>query len=345
MTPYAQSDRFVLYQGHVLSVLRELPANSIHACITSPPYWSLRAYGTEPQVWGGSDCAHEWGEHEERVWGGPQGATGQRATRTFTAHGSATSTFCRLCGAWRGELGLEPTLDLYLAHMVEIFEQVRRILHPRGVCFVNMGDSWACKPNGRSVADTKAVGRDDRAFRDKPARSPAKGASLEGRAQPGGIKGQRTIGGGIKEKDLVGQAWAVAFALRDAGWYLRDCIIWHKPGPMPSSVRDRFTTAHEYVFLLTKSRRYTFDQYAVRERTTGSTHDRGTKLSPPKEKANYLEGNGHKDWAANTPNQVQWRNRRSVWAINAPKLQLRADLPEEERSRVIAELVKRGLIR
>src|SRR5438128_442941 len=166
---YWQGARATLHQGHALDELREIPAGSIHCCVTSPPYYGLRRYETEPVTW--SD-------------------------------------------GWRGELGLEPTLDLFIEHQIAIFEEVRRVLHPSGAAWVNMGDSWACKPNGRSAAATKAAGNDDRAFRDKPdVRRHVVGWHDEPTA---GWRGSKP-GGGIKEKDIVGQAWALAFALRDAG--------------------------------------------------------------------------------------------------------------------------------
>jgi DNA modification methylase len=141
--------------------------------------------------------------------------------------------------------------------MVEVFREVRRVLRKDGTLWLNLGDSYAASVNGRSAADTKAVGNDDRTFRDKPF---------------------STIGNGLKPKDLCGIPWRVAFALQADGWWLRQDIIWSKPNPMPESVTDRCTKAHEYLFLLTKSERYYYDQEAIAEPVTDSTIER---LSQP----------------------------------------------------------------
>lgn len=142
-----------------------------------------------------------------------------------------------------GQIGLEPTLAEHLAVMVEVFEEVRRVLKPTGTCWVNYGDCYATSPNGRSAADTKAAGKDDRTFRDKPL---------------------STIGGGLKPKDLCMIPNRLAIALQDAGWWVRSEIVWGKTNPMPDSTKDRPGTAHEKIFLLTKTGRYWYDAEAVR---------------------------------------------------------------------------------
>lgn len=149
-----------------------------------------------------------------------------------------------------GQLGMEGTYQEHIAVMVEVFREVRRVLKKDGTCWVNYGDTYASSVNGRSAAATKAAGNDDRTFRDKPI---------------------STVQGVLKPKDLCGIPWRVAFALQDDGWYLRQDIIWHKPNPMPESIRDRCTKSHEYVFLLSKSDRYYFDQQAIAEPVADST--------------------------------------------------------------------------
>ena len=143
-----------------------------------------------------------------------------------------------------GQLGLEPTLAEHLARMVEVFDEVRRVLKPDGVCWVNYGDCYATTPNGRSAADTKAAGGDDRTFHDKPF---------------------STIQGAMKPKDLCMVPNRFAIAMQDAGWWVRSEIIWAKPNPMPESVRDRPATAHEKIFMFTKQDRYHYDAGAVRQ--------------------------------------------------------------------------------
>lgn len=146
-----------------------------------------------------------------------------------------------------GQIGLEPTLAEHLAVMVRVFEAVKRVLKPTGTCWVNYGDCYATTPNGRSAADTKAAGNDDRTFRDKPF---------------------STIQGVLKAKDLCMVPNRFAIALQDAGWWVRSEIIWAKPNPMPESIRDRPATSHEKIFMLTKSPRYFYDKDAVRQNRT-----------------------------------------------------------------------------
>lgn len=143
-----------------------------------------------------------------------------------------------------GQIGLEPTLAEHIEVMVRVFDAVRRVLKPEGTLWLNYGDCYATKPNGRSAADTKAAGADDRTFRDKPF---------------------STIGGTLKPKDLCMIPNRLAIALQDAGWWVRSEIVWGKPNPMPdSSGRYRPSTAHEKVFLLTKSAKSHYDALAVR---------------------------------------------------------------------------------
>jgi len=155
-----------------------------------------------------------------------------------------------------GQIGLEHTLGEHLAVLVGVFAAVKRVLKPSGTCWVNYGDCYATSVNGRSAADTKAVGNDDRTFRDKPF---------------------STIGGKFKAKDRMLIPARLAIALHDDGWYVRDEIVWHKPNPMPSSVSDRTTPAHEMIYLLSKSPRYFYDANAIREPMADSSVARLTQ--------------------------------------------------------------------
>lgn len=149
-----------------------------------------------------------------------------------------------------GQIGLEPTIGEHLAVMVDVFEAVRRVLKPSGTLWLNYGDCYAATPNGRSAADTKAAGGDDRTFRDKPF---------------------STIQGVLKPKDLCMVPNRLAIALQEAGWWVRSEIIWAKPNPMPESIRDRPASSHEKIFLLTKSSRYFYDAEAVRRPAAASS--------------------------------------------------------------------------
>ena len=142
-----------------------------------------------------------------------------------------------------GQIGLEPTLAEHLEKMVKVFTEVHRVLAPHGTCFVNYGDCYATTPNGRSTAATKEAGGDDRTFRDKPF---------------------STIQGSLKPKDLCMVPNRFAIAMQEWGWWVRSEIIWAKPNPMPESITDRPATAHEKIFLFTKSQKYHWDADAVR---------------------------------------------------------------------------------
>lgn len=236
--------------------LREIPEASVHCVCTSVPYWGLRDYGLPPQVWDEPKerCEHEWGAMErgrrQDLLPADQSASSSRmGVNDRQGFGPPSGgNFCTRCSAWRGSLGLEPSIALYLSHMVAVFEEVRRVLHPTGTVWLNVGDCYASAPNGRSAKATKAAGNDDRTFRDKPF---------------------GTVGGTLKAKDLCGVPWRLAFALQEAGWWVRRDMIWHKSNSLPESVTDRPGTAHEYIFLLSKRANYYYDGEAVREKGSG----------------------------------------------------------------------------
>ena len=255
-----------IYQGDCRAIMRGWPAGFIHCCVTSPPYWGLRDYNIEPQVWGGDpEHEHRWGAE---IPGGNRGGSGTPTDKNNRGEGygrdAGRCNFCE-CGAWLGSLGLEPSPKLFIEHIVEIFQEVYRILRNDGTIWVNLGDSyastWAC--GRRNAMGSGACDIGDRL---------------------------RRTGDGIKEKDLIGIPWMVALALRDDGWYLRQDIIWHKPNPMPESVEDRCTKAHEYLFLLSKSPRYYYDSKAIEEPSSMLTHARGNGVNP---KATSLHGWAH----------------------------------------------------
>lgn len=176
-----------------------------------------------------------------------------------------------------GQLGLERSLGEHIDVMVRVFREIRRVLKPSGTLWLNYGDCYATAPNGRSAADTKAAGNDDRSFRDKPFSTvgPIYSPNHEPRSRVGqsGNKGShgadhagRIVSGGtLKSKDLCMIPNRLAIALQEDGWWVRSEIIWHKPNPMPESIKDRPGSSHEKVFLLSKSERYYYDHVAVRQ--------------------------------------------------------------------------------
>ncbi len=239
MTDY-HDDWLTILHGDVRERLSDLPDRSVHCVVTSPPYWALRDYGTATWDGGEKDCPHR------------APATGPTQNKgNNNRWGRPFAVVCGLCGARRvdAQLGLEPTPEEYVASLVAVFREVRRVLRDDGTLWLNLGDSYAVGTVGRSDDDSLP----------RP-----KGGHLVGTSSPG-MQGTRTRPFGLKPKDLVGVPWRVAFALQADGWYLRSDIIWSKPNPMPESVTDRPTKSHEYLFLLSKGPRYFYDTEAVRE--------------------------------------------------------------------------------
>lgn len=182
-----------IFIGDAMTILKTLPDQSVHCCVTSPPYWGLRDYGVD------------------------------------------------------GQIGLEATPDEYVVKMVAIFREVRRVLRDDGTLWLNLGDTYAAA-RSYQVVDNKHKDVGNKIGHSAPI--------------------------GFKQKDLIGIPWRVAFALQADGWYLRSDIIWSKPNPMPESVTDRPTKAHEYIFLMSKSARYFYDSDAIKEDGTLSSVER-----------------------------------------------------------------------
>jgi site-specific DNA-methyltransferase (adenine-specific) len=204
-----------------------------------------------------------------------------------------------------GQIGLESTPEAYVARMVEVFREVRRVLREDGTCWVNLGDSYCGGGGYAPDAPCNRRRADGESWGAMNAFSVREGEARK-KARPGYTPP------GLKAKDLVGIPWRVAFALQADGWWLRQDIIWHKPNPMPESVRDRCTKAHEYVFLLTKSERYFYDAEAVSEALSGKPHAPGNKCSAD-------GGHLRNDFGTDAMQRV-WgasgrRNRRSVWTV------------------------------
>lgn len=195
-----------------------------------------------------------------------------------------------------GQIGLESTPDSFVASLVDVFAEVHRVLKSDGTLWLNLGDSY----NGAASNRTGQNGyKDGRTNRDK-------------RFSTGGIDG-------LKAKDLIGIPWRVAFALQQYGWYLRQDIIWHKPNPMPESVTDRCTKAHEYIFLLSKSDRYFYDNEAIKEPVSDTSLKRaeyGWNCDRPSTKNASMGGTGiHTEKMGTRFVNPSGRNKRSVWTV------------------------------
>jgi DNA modification methylase len=290
-------DWLTIHGGDCREVLRDLPAESVHCVVTSPPYWGLRDYGTATWEGGDPDCDHVMSRALKRDTNGGMLPAGEGTRGTQSSTASSVLLFrdaCGKCGARRidAQLGLEPTPEAYVAAMVDVFREVRRVLRDDGTVWLNLGDSYA--GNGGGVTTGKGA--------------------LSPDSEP--YKKWLREWGGLKPKDLVGIPWRVAFALQADGWYLRSDVVWSKPNPMPESVTDRPTKSHEYVFLLAKSPRYFFDADAVREKYSDKTwfydHVEPTKAAG---KLGNNNGTGRSTLGVPDYQTHSGRNIRSVWTI------------------------------
>lgn len=205
-----------------------------------------------------------------------------------------------------GQMGLEKTPEEYVAALVDVFREVRRVLSDDGTLWLNLGDSYWSDSLARETPIESMWGK-------RPASDLSAGRdALPAHNRRGGL-GQRPVG--VKPKDLLGMPWRVALALQSDGWYLRQDIIWHKPNPMPEAVKDRCTKAHEYIFLLSKQERYYFDSAAMQEPSVGKWNSKkgfgGTGKKSEGDPMLRTQGAG----SFHADEEKSGRNRRSVWSV------------------------------
>jgi site-specific DNA-methyltransferase (adenine-specific) len=226
--------------GNCLEKLNELPENSIHCCVTSPPYFALRNYQNDEQI------------------------------------------------------GQEETPEEFVENLVEVFRGVKRVLRDDGTLWLNIGDTYSRGNRGKVVppAGVAATKNDDIKYGDLE--TPKLNSHLT-----------------IKQKDLIGIPWRVAFALQADGWYLRSEIIWHKPNPMPESVKDRPTRAHEQIFLLTKNEKYYYDAESIKTESKPS----GTRQTPHKRTTQDWEDGSGLQAHGGFDKEYTKANKRDVWSV------------------------------
>jgi len=298
-----------------MAVLKTMPDASVHCCVTSPPYWGLRDYGTAKWDGGDPNCDHS---PEKRGGRFATPVSGKQASNSGS--GTISSRDCP-CGAKRidNQLGLEKTPEEYVAKMVEVFSEVRRVLREDGTLWLNLGDSYAGswgdsghRPERDGVTGTQRKKNTE---------------FFERNGHPQAPKPVTASVPGLKPKDLVGIPWMVAFALRADGWYLRSDIIWHKPNPMPESVTDRPTKSHEYIFLLTKSAKYYYDAESIKEDAggwNGSKFEDGKNLEVHPNVGKVRKSRPRGSFNGKTeamPGRnafravTETRNKRSVWTV------------------------------
>lgn len=214
----------------------------------------------------------------------------------------------------QGQMGLEPTPDEYVANMVRLFCEVRRVLSDDGTLWLNLGDTYCTVPHGPKEKNApQSVGGQGSHGRGQERSGPA--------SDTGGGHANRKALPGLKHKDLVGIPWRVAFALQADGWWLRQDIIWHKPNPMPESVTDRCTKAHEYLFLLSKSARYRYNAQAISDPVTPQSRERSaygyntTERDTGTQAAQIGARKRQRMGLRETYQLSETRNKRSVWTV------------------------------
>tara|TARA_R110001606_G_scaffold230041_1_gene377953 strand:- start:8 stop:1348 length:1341 start_codon:yes stop_codon:yes gene_type:complete len=280
-----------ILHGSCLDTLKTLPEQSINTCITSPPYWGLRDYGTAEWEGGDKNCPHM---RTTKI--GKDTSTGHKAMfEQGNVVGDAIyKSSCPECGAIRkdSQLGLEETPEEFVRNLVQVFKEVKRVLRDDGTVWLNLGDSYSGSGKGPSSSLNKAHHDLEKTH-------------------------SKIVPDNLKPKDLVGIPWRVAFALQADGWYLRQDIIWHKPNPMPESVQDRCTKAHEYIFLLSKNPKYYYDNEAIKE---DSIYAPDKTKEVEREKGYYdgkwsnpEEGSRH-DGSFKAIREK--KNKRSVWSVS-----------------------------
>jgi DNA modification methylase len=314
---------FLIYCGDAVEVLRCLPSESVQTCVTSPPYYGLRDYGTAEWIGGQPDCDHfklSGGTGAQKL-----GKSAEASAANVERSSVSFRSVCGKCGAQRvdRQIGLEETPQEYIRRLVDVFAEVWRLLRKDGTLWINLGDTYAT--GGGKVGACPGGGAQGARYRGAHGSDP-KSRGIGPQTQP-----NRLPLPGLKRKDLIGIPWRVALALQEAGWYLRSDIIWHKPNAMPSSVRDRPTTSHEYIFLLAKSERYYYDKAAIMEPVQSSASDR-RKMIEQRDRidakhfhidagtlpaANPRSRIGSKRAVGGTRNGSGQlvRNRRTVWSV------------------------------
>lgn len=239
---------YKLLCGDAVAQLATLPDKSIQTCITSPPYYGLRDYGTGKWVGGDPNCPHyRTSKASDKT------ATGHKAMME-SGHPVGDAIYkevCPLCGAIRvdDQIGLEETPQDYIDRLVKVFREVKRVLKDDGTLWVNIGDSYNSGPTGSIKSEKQST-------------NAGSFANMH----------TKSLVADCKPKDLIGIPWMLAFALRNDGWYLRQDIIFNKRNPMPESVKDRCVKSHEYIFLLSKNSQYYFDYKAIQEEAVTDEH-------------------------------------------------------------------------
>ena len=274
-----------VYEGNSLDVLKTFPDESLDMCVTSPPYWGLRDYGTANWKGGKEDCDHtipcDW-------TAGKVQKANHGSMRTYTE-------LCKRCGAKRvdEQLGLESTPEKFINNLCDIFDEVKRVLRPHGSCWVNLGDSYV-----RSPSQQDPVGK----------------TGIQSTKYQYNFKHKKNYSSTYKTKSLVQIPSRFAIEMTDRGWILRNEIIWHKPSCMPASVKDRYTVDFEKMFFFTKNPKYYFKQQLEPVKEVSLKRAQyGLDQTDYDMKAVNVQGLDKMGERFVNPNG---RNKRTVWNVN-----------------------------
>lgn len=279
--------------------LKEIPDESVDCVVTSPPYWGLRDYKTEPLIWDGIDgCEHEWGSemfkisqprpdfsHNVRLM-----TRGTQKSSQATEMKASYGMFCQKCGAWRGQLGLEPDPNLYIKHLCDIFDEVKRVLKKSGTCWVVIGDTYSSGTKGSGGTGKQGINGCDCQHFDT-------------------LK----VNQDCPDKCLVQIPSRFGLEMVNRGWILRNEIIWHKPNCMPSSVKDRFTIDFEKVFFFVKSKKYYFKQQLEPMKEESALR---YKYAFGGEKNTHIKETDNPTYVVGDRIPTNLRNKRAIWTIS-----------------------------
>lgn len=316
--------------GDSLTELKKLPDECVDCIITSPPYWALRDYKTEGIIWDGNkDCEHDFKIQSREINLVTGKSSVSKRPWRENASGQVKTGFCIKCNAWKGQLGQEPTIDLYINHLIQIFNECKRILKREGTCWVVLGDTYS----GVKVGNTYGI------WKDKIHPKTRRKNGMENNQD---FK-KDTRNEQIPEKSLCLIPERFSLKMIENKWILRNKIIWYKPNCMPSSAKDRFTVDYENIYFFTKSQRYYFKtQYEPLSEVTikevqrfyngkGIKDYEGNGVQNPSDVKRsiirkfapiggikHTNGNDNRTYSGNeyNPNLEQGRIKRCVWKIN-----------------------------
>ena len=282
--------------GDNRETLKGLADKSVQTVVTSPPYFGLRDYGTKTWVGGDESCEHIKDSHKTKKFGNPEFNKNRPSREATKLPGYYFELECGHCGALQEDyqIGLENTPQAFVEELCKVFDEVWRVLKDDGTLWVNLGDSYSSFRDSKAVPDSLRNG-DGTAVSKAANRNP-----------------EMLRASGLKHKDLIGIPWRFAFAMQERGWYLRQDIIWAKPNPMPESVTDRCTKSHEYIFLMTKSAKYFYDNEAIKEDSIWASDPRaGQGRLEYDGKRQGQEGTGQEAFVTITDK----KNKRDVWNV------------------------------